>query len=177
MRTFKQLGQGFSNAPATIIAKIDGTVVYMGPVPTVNEPLPADYTSVVTRGWGNDGKTSTTDKYLQSLFAWQQPLDFRGTQQLEVTVTSGRVLTTRTVANNTDIEGTLQPKKYLILTDFFFWPDGEFTRFHPGDPLSNVLINGRAPTLPATSKGQLYWLLSNGDVLTATLSMDLPPQP
>ena len=176
MRTFKQLGQGFSNAPATIIAKIDGTVVYMGPVPTVNEPLPADYAAVVPRGWGVDARTSTTDKYLQSLFAWQQPLDFRGTQQLEITVTSGRVLTTRTVANNTDIEEAQGPK-YMIFADMFEWPDGEFTKFHPGDPLSNVLINGRAPTLPATSKGQLYWLLSNGDVLTATLSMDLPLAP
>jgi len=47
-RTFKQLGQGYSNVPATVIVKVDGETVYMGPVPTVNEPVPTDFT------WGRD---------------------------------------------------------------------------------------------------------------------------
>lgn len=162
-RTFKQMGLGFSNAPATIIAKIDSATVYMGPVPTVNQPLPADYST---------GET-IAQAAATSLFQWDQPMEFRGTQELEITVTSGRLLLVRTLANNTDIEGAVSPPGWHFAQEL----QGDFGPIHRSDPLSNVKINGRLQPSGDFSKKQMMWVLQNGDILTATISMELPAQP
>jgi hypothetical protein len=154
MRTFKQLGQGYSNAAATVIVKIDGETVYMGPVPTINEPVPTDF------GWCKD--------HLVTLWQWQKPLPHRAAQTVEVTVTSGRVLLLHLVSDNTDIPGasaTWNISERLV---------DHFGPFHPGDCWSNVKINGRPQALTSGKPGDSYWLLHNGDVLTGNINMDLP---
>lgn len=157
MRTFKQLGQGYSNAAATVIVKINGETVYMGPVPTINEPVPTDF------AWGKDHHVA--------LWQWQTALDHRAAQAVEVTVTSGRVLLLNTVSDNTDIpgaSGTWNFTSGLV---------GDFGPFHGDDPWSDVKINGRPQALASGKRGQSYWLLHNGDVLTGNINMDMPLPP
>lgn len=156
-RTFKQLGQGYSNAAATVIVKVDGATVYMGAVPTINEPVPTDFT------WGKDHRVA--------LWQWQTSLNHRAAQAVEITVTSGRVLLLNTVSDNTDVPGASGGWNFAQgLVD-------DFGPFAVGDPWSDVKINGRAQSLASGKRGQSYWLLHNGDVLTGNINMDLPPQP
>lgn len=154
-RTFQQLGQGYSNAAATVIVKVDGETVYMGSVPTVNEPVPTDFS------WGKDHRAV--------LWQWQKPLSHRAAQALEVTVTSGRVLLLTTVSDNTDIEGATSGG-----WNFVEGLVGDFGPFHSDDAWSDVKINGRAQPLWSATRGQSFWLLHNGDVLTGYINMDLP---
>lgn len=166
-RTFKQLGQGYSNVPATVIVKVDGETVYMGPVPTVNEPVPTDFT------WGRDHDVV--------LWQWQKPLAHRAAQSLEVTVTSGRVLLLTTVSDHTDIVGVKGTWNFVASIKEFTNPATglveDFGAFHSGDAWSDVKINGRVQPLSSGKRGQSYWLLHNGDVLTGNINMDLPLPP
>lgn len=81
-RTFKQCGCGYGANPVSITAKLDGTVIYQGPVLTKNEPvtIPAIYTNNV-------------------MFNWTAPVEFTGIYDLEITVTGGRLVLEGTMAN------------------------------------------------------------------------------
>lgn len=166
-RTFLQLGQGYSNAAATVIVKVDGETVYMGSVPTVNEPVPVDF------AWGKDHRVI--------LWQWQKPLAHRAAQAIEVTVTSGRVLMLMAVSDNTDIVGIKSTWNIVEgmteLTNPVTGLVEDFGPFHSDDAWSDVKINGRAQPLWSSTRGQSFWLLHNGDVLTGNINMDLPLPP
>lgn len=168
-RTFKQLGQGYSNAAATVIVKVDGETAYMGAVPTVNEPVPTDFSWCKTHN--------------VVLWQWQKPLSHRAAQAMEITVTSGRVLLLTTVSNNTDIEDSQYERPWNFADGMREFTDPatglveDFGPFHSGDAWSDVKINGRVQPLASGKRGPSYWLLYNGDVLTGNINMDLPDQP
>jgi len=85
-RTFKQFGIAFGSQIANITAKIDNTVIYQGPVTTLNESYPTlpnlDYT--VTN----------------ELFTWTTDVNFSGQQTLEISIDEHAVLLLASIKAN-----------------------------------------------------------------------------
>ena len=85
-RTFKQSGQGFGSGTCTITAKIDGVVVYSGPVPTVAGSAPG-------------GPTGENDEY-PVLFTWTTDTEFEGTKTMEISVSGTALYLAEVKANH-----------------------------------------------------------------------------
>ena len=155
-RTFKQTGQAYGSTPATITATINGTVVFSGPISTLNTPVP-DRPSTV----------SSSD-----IFTWTNTVDYAGTQSYSISVTGSQLLLTDTLAD------------YCIANEssvFSSFYNANIGSVIVSDPLTNVDINGasiqRDPELTNLS-GQWYWLIPAGSTFTATLNVSagaLPP--
>lgn len=81
-RTFKQCGCGYGGTTVNITVKLNGTVIYQGPVLTKNEPVgvPAAITN-------------------NTLFSWNAPVEFNGVFDLEIAVTGGRLVIESTFGN------------------------------------------------------------------------------
>jgi hypothetical protein len=154
-RNFKQTGQAYGATPASITATIDGTVVYTGPVPTVDTPLPSLPANVVT----------------PEIFTWTNTVAFAGTQSYSIAVIGSPLLLDFTgadhcIANNVAEFGS-----------FYTYEIGGVTIV---DPFTNVAIDGVAMQRgPDNSKlsGQWVWLIPAGSTLTATLNVNagVPP--
>lgn len=87
-RTFKQRGLGYGSEPVNIVAKINGTVAYEGPVTTVDQPLPSG------------PETEADWEQNVPLFAWTNTIDFEGTAEVEIAVVGdGILMISKTVAN------------------------------------------------------------------------------
>jgi len=157
-RTFKQLGRGYLSDQVLITAKINGNIVYSGPVPSSNEPLP---------------QLPATDLLLSdTLFTWENPLEFTGQQQLEVSVTEGVLILTNTFANysdSRDLVGTFR-------NFYSYQGDGMIIV----DPLENEKIDGVAQIenrAIGNLNGQWWWSIPAGSTFTATINVGPPAQP
>jgi len=148
MRTFIQKGQGYGNDPVTIVAKIDGNIVFSGTVNTVDQPLPVMPDTGVNIG--------------VNLFTWEKEYTFQGTQAMEITVSGGTLLLTDTLGNNEyDPSNFTSPYSETI--------DG-ITYY---DPLTGETLNGIALEGPPQNDlpGQWYWTIPAGGVFAATVNI------
>jgi hypothetical protein len=159
-RTFLQQGQGYGSSPATVTVLVNGSEVFNGPVPTVDQPVPTAPNSV-----------GVSDA---NLFTWTNTVDFTGTQSFELTVNSGTVLLTDSYANYGFTDNPTPP------TDNY--PGGadayqEFFQIDIGgtiytDPFSGVAIDGVAQNPDRNGQdGQWYWTIPTGSTFTATLNV------
>ena len=73
-RTIRLHGQGFGPTAVEISATANGSQVFNGPVPTVDQPL-------VPLPWPLDQS--------EILFSFEVPMEFQGTMPMEITVNSG----------------------------------------------------------------------------------------
>jgi hypothetical protein len=151
-RTFKQYGQAYGSVPASITATIDGTVVFSGPISTLDTPFPSLPGNIIT----------------PEIFTWTNSLDFTGTQSFSIAVTGSPLLLSGTladhcIANNATEFGVV----------FSFDDDGVMV----ADPFTNVAIDGvakqRGPDNTAFP-GQWQWLIPAGSTLTAVLNINPP---
>jgi hypothetical protein len=152
-RTLRQLGRGHGSSPVSIVARIDNNVVYSGTVPTVNEPFPA---------LPND-ELSITD----TLFSWENTVEFTGQQDLEISVTGGDLLLADTEANYVNVDDVAQwGGVYYVLDD-----QGNVTF---SDPLEQEKIDGvLQPDLHTQQNlpGQWWWKINAGSVFTAKVNI------
>jgi hypothetical protein len=160
-RTFIQHALGTVGSTTTIVAKIDGQIVFSGEVNAAAGPWPTwpDYEYVVDN----------------PAYSWSGNSAFQGSIAHEVTVTSGTLLLADTVANNPlrdpDVFGRLDNE--IIDDTPYSYPY-----------VSEVRINDQviAPVSDAPwQTGQGWHELAQGDVLVATInvvaSRPAPPPP
>jgi hypothetical protein len=150
-RTFIQRGKAYGTVPCTITAKINNTIVYEGPVTTMDESLP-------TQPWIQ----ANTD-----LFSWTNTVDFQGTQTMEITVT-GSVLVLSTVVANYN---SLQNPGADHYGAFFYEIIGGVSFQHP---FANVKIDGVTWPVQAdeSSPGQGHCNIRPGQVYTADVRIN-----
>jgi hypothetical protein len=152
-RIFKQKGQGYGAGPMSVIAKINGSVVYSGEVPVVDLPIPAMPDPEVDYGI--------------EMFSWELDSMFSGNIALEINVSGeGTLLLTETVAQ---LQPVMDPTKFAgpIYAE-------EINKFNYTDPFVDVAINGvgypteHDPELP----GQRYWLVPSSGKFTASVQIN-----
>lgn len=158
MRTFKQTGLSYGSEPTMIVAKVDGVVVYEGPVATVDAPIPF-----------NSDTVSNED-----LFSWTSAIDFVGTQALEITVVNNTLILGVTFANYV---GSGTQEAPVNGTDTAF---GIQTTNDDGfnDPFSNVTINNVPQIIERDDnpsfKGQWNWTISAGKTFRCDFNIKKP---
>jgi hypothetical protein len=157
-RTFKQCGQAYGSTPASITATIGGTVVFSGPISTLNQPVPVRPES--------DGNV-----IIPEIFTWTNNVDFAGTQSYSIAVTGSPLLLTFTGADHCFANNVV---------DFSFFYNYEIDGVMVADPFTNVAIDGvaqqRGPDNSQLS-GQWQWLIPAGSTFTATLNVDAGTSP
>jgi hypothetical protein len=155
IRNFKQYGQAFGATTASITATIDGTVVFSGPVSTLNTPVPS-----------LPGDIETSE-----IFTWTNTVAFAGTQSYSVAVTGSPLLLGSTAAD------------YCVANNishfdaFYTYEIGGVT---VADPFTNVAIDGVSRTRGpdnSTLAGQWQWLIPAGSTFTATLNVNAGSEP
>lgn len=151
VRTFKQEGKGYGSAPVEIRARLDGAIVYEGPVATVDEDLPdvPDETSVVE----------------SVLFTWESTVDFAGTFELSIEVlTPDTLIVSNTLATHVDSADLTKFGVFYLNNDI-------------GDPFTSVLIDDvtapRVRNLDPDNilNGQWWHEVMHDQVLTATVNV------
>jgi hypothetical protein len=166
IRTIKQQGQLYGLDSATVVAKIDGAVVFNGTIDAVNQPIPA---------LPSLGAIDGVD-----LFSWEEDVDYTGTRALEIYVTGATLILTDTLANYYTIsqpwpDPTVPVPVVSSGETGFGWvyfveTDGVVVT----DPLTNIAIDGNALLAPDRLdglKGQWYWRVTSGSTLTATVNI------
>ena len=161
-RTFKQYLAAFGASDFEIIAKINGTMVYEGPVTSTQELAPAPSELL-------DG---------QFVFSWTLPLDFAGQIDFEILVVdgpdNGRVIMTDTLANHNYVhydDGRLsRPTGPDVFIPFYRVPGpaGIMT-----DPFEQVIIDGveQNPARDDSRLGYWGWRIATGQLLTAKMNV------
>lgn len=103
-RKIKTVGQGFGASPAAITVTVDGSVVFSGTVPTVNEPP--------------TGLPGVPVASLPTLYEYEVPNSFSGNQIVSVQVTAGAVTFATLASNNMGIHNPVfTAEEYATLTD------------------------------------------------------------
>ena len=158
IRNFKQCGQAYGSTPASITATIDGTVVFSGPVSTLDQPLPIL-------------PEPSDDVSPPTLFTWTNTVDFAGTQSYSIAVTGSPLLLGFTGADHCVANYVAQ-----FSSTYTYEIGGVVV----ADPLTNVSIDGTVRTRGPdnqTLSGQWQWLIPAGSTLTATLNVNagVPP--
>lgn len=157
-RTFVQQGQAYGSNTASITVKIDGNVVFQGPVLTLNQPFPQE---------PGIGSLISND-----LYSWTNDVFFEGTQSLEITVEGATLLLANSLANY--MPGAANGV-----------PTGNATTFGPyysitsdsgveTDPFSDETINGipqQEPSHVPPYSGQWWWAISPGSTFSATINI------
>jgi len=150
-RNFIQCGQAYGSITASITATIDGTVVFSGPISTVNTPVPTRPNISLT---------------LPTLFTWTNTVAFAGTQSYSVAVSGSPLLLDFTGADHCVANNVAE------FLGFYTYETGGVLVV---DPLTNVVIDGvamqRGPDNAAFG-GQWQWLIPAGSTLTATLNVN-----
>jgi hypothetical protein len=166
IRTFKQLGQGFSAEPLTITASINDAVVYEGIIPTTDKPIPVD-----TETW--------TDIVGEQLFTWELDTAFSGTVDMSFTISGpGSLFLTTTLANYVQIS---EPESGIFINSgpdvFGFFYQKQMTDYLLGNPFTNIKINGEPQTTSPTplSSGQCSWFIKEGGTFSATVNVGVGP--
>lgn len=173
MRTFKQKGIGYGPDTVTITAKINGTVVYTGPVYTENASPPPLPDPTIDLG--------------VDMFTWTTDVSFQGIVQLEMTVTNDAnsasfLMVTDTLANYVNLfDQATQLPHYLgpdVYGVFYFEsinnPEDPLGPWVSGDPFSNLTIDAiPAPPHPTRMwPGQTYWRLGPQQTLICDVNIN-----
>lgn len=169
-RTFKQHGQAFGSNTVTVTAKIDGVVIFTGPIAALDEPFPA---------FPDSGSLLYNE-----LFAWTEDAAFAGSRNLEITVSGGILLLTDTLANFASSSLVTDPVSVVVsdATHFYSFYVFEENGTNVYDPFTNIEIDGApksaihtvAPgqiALYEALPGQWYWRINAGSVFTATVNI------
>jgi hypothetical protein len=175
-RTFIQKGQGYGEQPVNIVAKINGTTVYSGAVPTTAEDPPPLPDPAIDLG--------------EEIFRFTNTVDFAGTMYCEISVQdedneNSFLYITDTIAN------------YILVSDpeadppwipggpdtfgYFFFEEktDEQGTWISGDPQTAVAIDG-IPSEPHPVRaypGQYYWVIYPGQIFTCTLNIQPGVEP
>ena len=151
-RNFKQCGQAYGSTPASITATIDGTVVYSGPISTLDAPVPS--------------RPYTATTGLPAIFTWTNTVEFSGTQSYSIAVTGSPLLLDFTAADYSSISNV------TTFSTFYTYTTGGVS---VADPFTNVAIDGVVQTRgpdDSVLPGQWQWLIPAGSTFTATLNVD-----
>jgi hypothetical protein len=152
-RTFQQHALGFGSETASVEVKIGDTVIYNGPISTVDQPWPSlpDYEYTMENvAW-----------------SWQADPNAHGVLDYVIQVTSGNVLMADTRANNplrdVDIYGRLDTETI---------GEGEDAESYFYPYVSGARINGIMTSLNPYPwrQGQYWFQLTQGDILELTLN-------
>ena len=167
MRTFKQKGIGYGPDTVTITAKINGNVVYDGPVHTENAAPPPPDPAI---DLGVDMFTWTIDD-----------VSFQGSAQVEITVnndanSASYLMLTDTLANYIQIYDSILNHwtwggPDVFGTYFFETVTDNIGEYIASDPLKSVMIDG-IPVLPHPTRdfsGQYHWRLLPQQTLNSEL--------
>lgn len=97
-RTLKFVGKGFGDTPASIVASVNGNVVYSGEITTAPLPVSMDYTT-----YG-------------PIFTAEIPVEFYGNIPVSVQITNGTIVVGETMANynSTRNPAILEPQWAII---------------------------------------------------------------
>ena len=158
IRNFKQCGQAYGSTPASITATIDGTVVFSGPVSTLDQPLPIL-------------PEPSDDVSPPTLFTWTNTVDFAGTQSYSIAVIGSQLLLDCTQADHCVANNVAQ-----FDTPYIYETDG----VRVADPLTNVAIDGVAMQRGPNNNelpGQWQWIIPAGSTFTATLNVNAGVEP
>ena len=162
-RTFQFQGQGLGSEPATIIARINSTQVYSGPVPTTDIPI-----SPIPQ---------ITPENMVTLFTIANSAllntDFSGSLPMTIEVTGGSGV----------LFGEINSNYYLgnvntgagTVDNFGQCYDGNPTNSEATvDPRSSVYIDGVQQVPPlAKSLGCWSWLIPTGSTITYNFNISL----
>ena len=85
-RTLKFYGVGYGTTSATMTATLDGSIVFIGEVPTVNQTAPEDPAAANVKS--------------VELFAIEIPVDFGGQKAMTCEVTNGTIFFAQILANH-----------------------------------------------------------------------------
>ena len=158
-----QQGLGYGSDTVRITAKIDGTVVFEGDIPTLNEPVPP-----LPSGLTEDA----------NLFTWTNDVTFAGTSALEITVTGGTLVLTDTLSNYIGVPNNDNPPPDVEpggpdVYGIFWYESMDGGQYGTFDPLADVAIDGvpkESFHTPALT-GQWYWAVPAGSTITATVNI------
>ena len=153
-RTIQFYGQGFGPTEVEISVTADGSQVFNGPVPTVDQ-------SLVASQWPLEQS--------EILFSIEVPVEFRGTMPIEITVNSGSGILLEKMAIN-----------YVPLIDnvssgaqgFEFDSDGKIPNLLAA---SDFRLDGNpTPSLVCRPDSDGYWTLplAVGSTFAATLNIE-----
>lgn len=101
-RTLRFYGLGYASSPVTIVATVDGTTVYSGPIPTLDQPtyelLPDEQ---------------------EIMFTVECDTDFSGVKPVSITVAGGTMVMAQTLANYYAIipNPVFTPEQYAIVSN------------------------------------------------------------
>jgi len=156
-RNFIQCGQAYGSTTASITATIDGTVIFSGPISTLDTPIPS--------------RPDAATGPLPTIFTWTNTVAFAGTQSYSVAVTGSPLLLGFTGADHCIANYAAQ-----FNTIYTYEIDGAIV----ADPLTNVAIDGVVHTRGpdnSTLSGQWQWLIPAGSTLTAILNVTAGVEP
>jgi hypothetical protein len=172
VRTFKQMGQAYGSGPVQIVAKLDGVEIFNSTVPALDIPVP-------------NPTTVNTDS---NIFSWTDSVTFNGTKNIEIAVTGGTLILTKTIGNYgisaippTPVSPGVAPALVSTGPDEFTYiyanwlydiaetPEAE--NLFVADPMTTVTINDVPLSSEPTSayRGQWYWTIPSGSVFKATI--------
>jgi hypothetical protein len=163
IRTVQIWAQGFGSAPAAIEATVNNTLIFSGPVPTVDEPM-QEHGGPQYKGTG------------QLAFSFDIPFDFVGAVPVSIKVTDQMVIVTNSFYNYVTLPGTdpdFPNQRVIGGPDVFVAiAGGELT-----DPKAYVKINSvlKIPNRNGSEEmGEWYWPLTTNDVLSFDLEISSP---
>jgi hypothetical protein len=115
-RTIYVIGQGYSPTPVSIVATLDGNVVYSGTIPTINEDIS------VTKVPNPDRRTLQEQLEMSNtaLFSISEPVEYAGTGTLNIEVSGGTVWFGSVMSNylaDPHLNPVLTPEQQVIATD------------------------------------------------------------
>jgi hypothetical protein len=156
-RNFIQCGQAYGSTPASITATIDGTVVFSGPISTLDTPVPI--------------RPDPSVDVLPTIFTWTNTVAFSGTQSYSITVSGSPLLLSFTGADH------CIPNNVADFGVVYVYDDNGVM---VADPFTDVAIDGvamqRGPD-NAELSGQWQWLIPAGYTFTATLNVNAGVEP
>lgn len=158
-RTFKQQGQGYGASPVNITASIDGVNVYTGTVSTIDAPYPA----MPDLAFQPDA----------DMFSWTSTVDYTGTFTMSITVNSGTLMVTDTLANYINVPYDSAPPAFLPggadnYGVYYSTTEGGVTVY---DPITNAQIDGQPVSITRGEfTGQWYYRVNAGSTFTCTVN-------
>ena len=165
IRTFKQCGQGIGAETVSIVAKIDGVVVFEGDIPTL------DVTS--------SDQIDPSIILNNPIFSWEGTVDFSGTANLEIIVNGTGALIINNTISNYVATGNTAPSAD-VYGPFYSYTENGVT---VSDPFSDPKIDGadivrvREFDTADPLEGQWWYTVNGGSTFTATVNITAGQEP